>query len=165
MQSKVEYFARVVQRVIGACVGLGNIFLIGVMLLVVVVVIGRSFGQAIPGSYELMQLMLVVPIAFYIAYGAISDTHVVVKLVVSRFPKRVQAIMASFTSVLSIVTLALFVWAGAELTYKRVLIKEHTEVLEIPMTPFRGVWVFALLLFCLVILIDLSKSLRQAVKK
>jgi TRAP-type C4-dicarboxylate transport system permease small subunit len=161
----VEYFAKIVRRVIGACVGLGNGFLIGVMLLVMAVVIGRSFGRAIPGSYEVMQLMIVISIAFYVAYGAVSYSHVVVNILVSRFPQRARAILASFTSVLSIITLALLAWAGAELTYKRVLIEERTEVLEIPITPFRGIWVFALILFCLVVLIDLLKALSQAVKK
>lgn len=139
--------------------------LIGIMLLVVANIIARFFGTVIIGTIELVELMIVVTVAFALGYSAQRQSHVVVKVVVSRFSPRVQAILKIFTSALSIGVCALIVWASAGIMYERALLGEETELLKVPSFPFRFIWVFGLILFCFVLLIDLCKAISGAARK
>ena len=139
--------------------------LIGIMLLVVANIIARFFGTVIIGTIELVELMIVVTVAFAFGYTAQRQSHVVVKVVVSRFSPRVQAVLAIFTTALSIGVCALIVWASAGIMYERALLGERTELLKVPSFPFRFIWVFGLVLFCFVLLIDLYKAISGAARK
>ena len=139
--------------------------LIVIMLLVVANIIARFFGTVIIGTIELVELMIVVTVAFAFGYTAQRQSHVVVKVVVSRFSPRVQAVLRIFTSALSIGVCALIVRASAGIMYERALLGEETELLKVPSFPFRFVWVFGLILLCFVLLIDLCKAISGAASK
>ena len=143
---------------------LGAVFLTGMMVLIVANVIYRLSGHVIAGSYELSELMIVVTAAFALGYAALKKSHVVVKILVSRFSPRAQAILEALMSLISLGTWAVIAWAGVLILSEKWL-KEETELLSVPFLPFRFVFLFGLSLLCLVYLIDLFKALRQAVKK
>jgi TRAP-type C4-dicarboxylate transport system permease small subunit len=143
---------------------LGAAFLTGMMSLVVANIIFRLCGSVIPGSYEISELMVVVVAAFALGYAALYKSHVVVKIVVSRFPQRTQAILEALMSLISLGTWAVITWASVNILAEKWLI-ERTELLWVPFLPFRFVFVFGLGLFSLVYLMDLFKALRQAVRK
>jgi TRAP-type C4-dicarboxylate transport system permease small subunit len=94
----------------------------------------------------------------------LQKTHVVVHLIVSRFPPRLGAATEIMTSLLSFAIWALIAWGGAHLAYENGL-KEMTDILEIPVLPFRIVWLFCLFLFCLTYLVDLSRAFRRFLAK
>lgn len=143
---------------------LGAAFLTGMMVLIVANVIYRLSGHVIAGSYELSELMIVVAVAFALGYAALKKSHVVVKIVVSRFPQRWQSILEAFMSLISLATWAAIAWAGFLILSNRWL-TEETDLLDVPYLPFRFVFVFGLGLLCLVYLIDLFRALSQAVRK
>jgi len=143
---------------------LGAVFLVGMMVLIVASVIYRRAGHIIPGTYELSELMIVVAVAFALGYAALKKSHIVVKFVVARFPQRTQAILEAVMSFISLATWAAIAWAGFLLLSKRWL-REESVMLSVPYLPFRFVFLFGLILFCLVYLIDLFRALSQAVRK
>jgi TRAP-type C4-dicarboxylate transport system permease small subunit len=143
---------------------LGAAFLVGMMVLIVANIIYRLFGHVIAGSYELSELLIVVTVAFALGYAALQKSHVAVKILVSRFPQRWQAILEVFTSFLSMGTWAVIAWAGALILSERWL-TEESEMLLIPFFPFRCVLLFGLILLSLVYLILMVMALRQAGKK
>ena len=75
-----------------------GIFLLGITFLIVASVIYRFFGHVIQGSYEIIYLAIVVAVAFSLGYTALHKSHVIVKIVVSRFQPRAQAFIESFVS-------------------------------------------------------------------
>ncbi|MBA7658421.1 hypothetical protein ES703_66372 [subsurface metagenome] len=160
----MDYLANIVRRMGGWGMALGAAFLVGMMVLIVASVIYRLSGHVIAGSYELSELMIVVAVAFALGYAALKKSHVVVKIVVSRFPRRAQAIVEAFMSLISLATWALIAWAGFLILSERWL-TEETDLLDVPYLPFRFVFLLGLLLFCLVYLIDLFRALIQAVRK
>ena len=142
----------------------GIVFLLALMVLVVANVVVRAFGGGIAPTYELSELMIVVAVAFALVYTTKEKGHVVVDILVPRLPRRIQAILQSFTLFLSVGICALIGWAGFDIM-RYTWLKETTTVLELPYLPFRGIWVFSLLLVFLVLLFDLFKALRQEDKK
>jgi len=150
----MDHFANIVHRIASAGKYIAGGLLIAVVALTVVSVITRRFGWAFPGSYELTELLMLVTIGFALGYAALTKAHIAVDLIFSRFPHRIQMIIESLTSIMGIAIVAGLVWAGARLLQERWFV-ERTDSLGIPFAPLRIIWLFALLLFCLLLLIDL----------
>jgi TRAP-type C4-dicarboxylate transport system permease small subunit len=160
----MDFFANIVHRIIRGSIYIASAALLGVVLLTVVNIITRRFGWAIPGAYELTELIMPVTIGFALAYTAITKGHIAMNLLVSRLPQRIQTVIESFDSVIGIGILAALVWAGAGLLHERWLV-EVTDTFDIPFAPFRTVWLVGLAVFCLVLLLDLLIVLRGRVRK
>lgn len=137
-----------------------GVFLLGAMLLVVTSVIVRFFNIAIVGSYELMQLMIGVTIAFALVYAALRKGHVAVKIIASRFSTRTGAIVGIAVSFLSLAIWGLMSGATAQLVYEMGL-REVSETLEVPYLPFRVVFILGLLLFSLSYISDIFEELKK----
>ncbi len=160
----METLAVLLDRITKGGLVLGGIFLIAGMLLLMSNIFGRFMHVVIPGSYELFELIMAIPVAFALVHAALQKAHVVVHLIVSRFPPRLGAATEIMTSLLSFAIWALIAWGGAHLAYENGL-KEMTDILEIPVLPFRIVWLFCLFLFCLTYLVDLSRAVRRLLEK
>ena len=160
----METLAVLLNRITKGGLVLGGIFLIAGMLLLIGNIFGRFVHVVIPGSYELFELFMAIPVAFALVYAALQKTHVVVNLIVSRFPPKLGLAAEILTSFLSFAIWALIAWGGAHLAYENGL-KEITDILEVPVLPFRIVWLFCLFLFCLTYLVDLSRAVRRLLEK
>jgi TRAP-type C4-dicarboxylate transport system permease small subunit len=160
----MDYFAKLIHNTGRIVTIIGGALLVGIMLLIVANVFYRFFGGVIIGSYEIIELTIMPVAGFSLVYAAIWKTHVVVKILVSRFSKRIQAITESFASLLGIGLWGLMAWSTVGF-FSGGRLLDRTEVLKIPFLPFRYVWVFGLLLFSLVILVGLYRALSRAVNK
>lgn len=156
----MEIFSRIVQRVTRGGTVAAGVFLVGAMLLVVTSVIFRQFNIAIAGSYEMMQLMMAVVIAFALAYTALKKGHVAVKILVSRFSVRTGAIVGIAVSFLSLAIWGLVAGSTAQLVYEKGL-REVSETLEVPYLPFRSVFILGCLLFSLIYIPDIFEGLKK----
>jgi TRAP-type C4-dicarboxylate transport system permease small subunit len=163
--SEVERFTRVVSRITGVGIVIGAAFLVGAMLLMTANIAFRFFGGVVPGTYELVGPFISVTAAFALGYTALKQGHVVMDMVFRRLPQRTQVIVQSFTVVLSLGFCALLTWRSAELMVKKLLLREETSWLKVPLFPFRSFWELGLLLFCLVLLADLLTTLRRRASK
>lgn len=157
--------ASIIQRIgkIGAAVGAGT--LLAVMLLIVSNIIYRFFGGVIAGTYELIGPLVVITAVFALVYTALTQSHIVIKILTSRFPGRIQAIVQSIIGLIGLGLWALIAWGSIGLMIKKAADGEATYLLHVPILPFRIMWEIGLILFCAVLLIDLIKSLSGAISK
>lgn len=160
----MEILSSIVRRVTKVGTVAAGVFLLGAMLLIVTGVIVRFFNIAIVGSFELMQLMMAVTIAFALVYAALQKGHVVVKIIVSRFPTRLGAIVGIAVSFLSLAIWGLMSWAAAQMVYEKGL-REVSETLEVPYLPFRIVFILGLLLFSLTYVSDIFEGFKKVLGK
>ena len=156
--------AALLDRITKGGIFLGGVFLILGMLILMSNIFGRFVHLVIPGSYELFELIMVIPVAFALVHAALQKTHVVVHLIVSRFPPRLSAAAEILASLLSFTIWALIAWGGARLAYENGL-KETTDILGVPYLPFRIVLLFCLFLFSVTYLMDLSRTIRRLLGK
>lgn len=160
----MDCFTRIVSRIIKLGTIIAAVFLAGIMLLIVASVIVRPSGHVIAGSYEMIELLIVITVAFALAYTALLKGHVAVDILMERFSKRTQAIVAIFTWFLSFTIWGLITWANIDIMREKWLL-EQTELLLVPYLPFRIVWIFGLALFCVIFLMEMINSIRQVVKQ
>lgn len=161
--SLVGYFAKAITLLTKAGNALGAIFLIGIMLLIVVNVITRRFGLLIPGSFEMVEVTIIVIAGFAMAYAALKKAHTQVGFELSSGRK--QALIDVFVGCCEVVTVALITWNQYNTLLDKMALGEKTELLKISFAPFRALWVFGLFLMCIAFLIDLGGALGRVVKK
>jgi TRAP-type C4-dicarboxylate transport system permease small subunit len=160
----MDAIMRIMRRILSVGVALGGSFLVGMMLLIVANIIYRTTGHVITGSYELSELMIVVTASFALGFAAFHKSHVDVKIVVSKFPERVQTVIEIIISFLAMGTWAIIAYASTIVLMDR-WHTEESEMLLIPFFPFRLVLFIGLILVSLIYLMDMISALRKMVKK
>jgi TRAP-type C4-dicarboxylate transport system permease small subunit len=160
---RIEKFTHTLSKWLNWVAGIG---LVGMLGLIVADVIGiKVFSNPIPGAIEIVAFLGVVVTAFAIAYTHVLRGHIKVEFFVMRLPARAQAIIASFMFLLGIILFALLTWRSYE--YGRVLqtTGEVSMTQGIPFYPFVYALAFCCIPVCLVLLVELIKSVLEAVKK
>lgn len=108
-----------------------------------VAVLGRHTGFHLLGSIEAFQVAAVVALSSAVLLASLYDRHATVDLLVGRASDRVKFILAQTGRLTLIVTFALLaygsIWVASDLWPTH----EMTEMLGIPIAPFRIVWILA----------------------
>lgn len=125
--------------------------------------ITRRFGFLIPGTFEMVEVMIIVIAGFAMAYAALRKGHTQVGFEISSGRK--QAVIDAVIALCEVVTVGLIFWIHYETLLDKIELGEKTELLKISYAPFRGLWVFALFLMCIAFLIDLGGAIGRVVKK
>lgn len=160
----MNVLADLLRRITRGSTFVAGIFLLVGMLLLMSNVLGRFLQIVIPGSYELFELIMAIPVAFALVYTALQKAHVIVNLIVSRFPPRLAIASEILAYLISFAIWALIAYAGARLAYENGL-REISDILDIPFLPFRIIWIFSLILFCTIYLLDIFGSFRRFLDK
>ncbi|MCL1809829.1 MAG: TRAP transporter small permease [Clostridiales bacterium] len=142
-----------------------SLLLIFLMMIATVAdVTGRMFIRPIPGIFELTRYSLGVIVFTSLGYSQIHKVHIVLDLVVSRFPAFLQRVIDVFIYLLALVTFSLAFWqmlVYAGRLYNSGLI---TTVLRIQVFPWVFVSAIAVLFFDLVLLVDLIEAIGKLKK-
>ena len=133
------------------------------MVLTVANVILRDlFNAPIKGTPELSEFMMVIVIFLALAWCAVTRKHVMVDLIVSRFPSRVQAIVDSITL---FATLGIFVIITWQSFLESMAVYDTTSLLRLPHAPFYWIMTVGLAVFCLSIAVLLIENIAEARKR
>ncbi len=127
-----------------------------IILLVVANVIGRYvFRNPVRGTVEMVELLTVALVFFILAYTEHKKGHVTVEVVVSRLPRRVQAVLGYIAGVFAVVFVAVICWQGVLLVLSRIFpLIETSQTLSIPIFPFLICLVLGSFVFTLELLIS-----------
>jgi TRAP-type C4-dicarboxylate transport system permease small subunit len=143
---------------------MGAVFMLAIALLVTFTVIGRAFHVAFPGTFDLVETMMVVSIAFALVFGQLQDRHLRTELTMERIKGRLKSGLESFLGVLNLFYWVVLLYTGIELGIDRYIGGEETELLEVPVTPFRAVWIFALILMVTLLAMKLINHVKGLIK-
>ena len=144
----------------------GGIGLVAMFGLIIADVIGiKVFKNPVPGAIEIVAFLGVVVTAFAIGYTYIIRGHIKVEFFVMRFPARVQAFIASFTSLLGMSLFVLLAWRSYEYGCVLQSTGEISMTQGIPFYPFVYAIAFCCIPVFLVLLVEFLKSVSKAVNK
>ncbi len=170
----IEKAVRVLERISyplsRAMDGVGRVILALMVLLITTdVVLRYFFNRPIKGSYELIELMLVVIVYLGLAYTQIKKDHISVTLVTEKLSPRTIAILESATYVLCLGIFVLITWQSVLRAEVLRVSGTSSDLLLIPTYPFMWVVVFGSAVLCLVFLLDALKAqsllLRESPKR
>jgi len=166
MKRVAKAFARVIQFASTVSHRVGISILLAMMFLTAADVFGRYFlKRPIVGAYELQEYLMVCVVSLTLAYCAAEKTHVVVDILVSRFPQRAQATIGAITTLVGLCLCSVITWQAVMYVQRMLVSGLVSATLKIPRYPFTGVLVFGMALFCLVLLKDFFEFLSRAVRK
>jgi len=157
----MSLFERLVKCTVGYGTNAGAAFLVAIMLMICANVIFRIFGGVIPGTYELVEIMVVIVAGFALSDTEIHHRQTNVDMVTIHLPKKIRLWLENVCNLISWVYWVVIGWASAGITIDKAAKGEATELLKISVIPFRVVWVVGLILICLVIIYNTSKNCKE----
>jgi len=135
------------------------------MALVVTNIVLRFAWRPLLGTYEFVSFLSAVVISFALAHCAVQRGHIAVTLIVDRLPPRGQAIVDVIINAVSIIFFGLTVWQISLYATDMVISGEVSPTTKTPFYPFVYGVALGFLALCLVLLVDLLKSINRAVGK
>jgi TRAP-type C4-dicarboxylate transport system permease small subunit len=138
---------------------------IAMILLVCMNVITRLFGYPIMGTFELVEVLLVIGISFSLSYGSLTDCHPSINLLTRKLSQRAQAIIDIITSFISLGLFGLIGWRCVMLASRIWKTGELSITLWIPLFPFLYGVALNCVIVCLVILLKDIPRHWQVIKK
>lgn len=131
-----------------------------VMLLTVADVLGRAFGHAVLGTYEIVSTMLGVVIGFCLPKVTIDRGHVSMEFVLEKLSTRKRAAVNTLTRLICLILFALIAYnlvsIGNEFNHSG----EVSPILEIPFFPVAYGIAACCLIECCVFFFDIVKIWR-----
>jgi TRAP-type C4-dicarboxylate transport system permease small subunit len=138
---------------------------VAMMLLTCADVVLRLFRHPIPGTYEIIGFLGTVVVAFSLAYTSLEKGHIAVEILVEKLPRRIQAGIEVFVSLIGAALFALITW---QCTVYAADLKQSGEVsltLTMPIYPFIYGLAAGSGLLCLVLLSECMQSAGKTVKR
>ncbi len=140
----------------------GALILVGMMLLVTSDVVLRFlFNKPVPGTFELVEVMMGAVVSLSIAYCGLRRGHVSVELLTDHLSRRIQKIASVLHHILCVVFFAAISFKGIQQVG---VIKESetvTALLGIPIYPFILILAFGAALLALVYLWQMIGIFRK----
>lgn len=140
---------------------------LGLIILVIVVdVVGRAvFNKPLLGSFELTEFSLVVVVFFSVAWCAVQKGHIEVTIITDRLKARPKAVLAVFTSLLSLGIVSIIAWQCILEAIYVMGTGKSSAILAIPNAPFYWVMSSGFVLLGFQVLIDFFNNIVEAAKK
>jgi TRAP-type C4-dicarboxylate transport system permease small subunit len=158
-------FDRIVRLLSKFCDRIAQAAVVAMLLLIVGNILLRIVWKPILGTYDIAGFIGAILIAFALAYCALQGGHIQVELLVTLFPERAQAIIGSITGIFSLFIFSLVTWQCIVLANDMRRVGEVSMSAHISFYPYIYGVAFGCGLLCMVILVDLIKSLVMAVKR
>ena len=143
---------------------LSGIALVLMMGLVFVNVVLRAVWKPILGTYEFTGFLASITITFALAHCASKKGHIAIAIFADRLPPRVQAIFDSLIAILGTTLYAVISWQCVRYAINLYQIGEVSPATATPFYPFIIAVAFGLLMFALILLNDVIKSIGEIFK-
>ena len=143
---------------------LSGVALMLMMGLVFVNVALRAMWKPILGTYEFTGFLASITITFALAHCASNKGHIAITLFADLLPPRVQAILDSLVAILGTALYAVISWQCVMYAINLYEIGEVSPATATPFYPFIIAVAFGLLMFALVLLNDVIKSVGEIFK-
>lgn len=163
MLDKFEKFNR---RLSGWFEWIGLAAMILMMAITCIDVVGaKVFKTPILGALDIVQLSQIVAIAFAASMTLILGRHVQVEFFHKLLPQRVQAVISTIVLLVLFLFFIVIIWQVCVLAYAFQISGEYSMTAYIPYYPFVYALALAFIPVCLVLLVELFKSLKQKAEK
>ncbi len=145
---------------------IGILILALMMIMTVCDVTGRRvFNSPLPNVLELSELMLVIVVMFAMADCASRNGHVVIDVLVDKFPKKYQTGLYIFGCLIGLVVFSMIFWQTLQAGFNFFRTGETKGVLHIPVFPFVFAFTLGSLYISLILLTQIIATFAREVFK
>lgn len=162
--SKIRSFERFVVIISQLSDRVSQMAVMAMMFVSIANILARMFWRPIYGTFDYVSFLSVIVVALALAHCALRKGHISVELIVARLPRRIQGIIGCFTNLLSLGLFAIVIWQCIVFAERMTRTRQVTMTALLPFYPFIYLIAFGCFLLCLVILVELIKSVNKGVK-
>lgn len=130
-------------RFAAVVVAIGMLALVGELILVFAAAILRNLGVALPGTVESVELLIAVIASAAIVRATLAGNHATIKLAIDRVSARVRNRLHVFVHLCGALYWAMLALGTTWIIFEVWGRQEATMLLELPVVPFRIVWLLA----------------------
>jgi TRAP-type C4-dicarboxylate transport system permease small subunit len=157
--NKVFIFEKTVENISKFSDWIARILVIAVMSVTCINALLRLIGLPIPGDFDYIMILGAMAVCFALPYCTLQKGHTMVELVVRKLPQNIQAILDIFISILSLIFFSLICYQFFNYATTMYKCGEITHTAQLPYFPFLYIAFIMFLIFCLVIILNITKSL------
>jgi TRAP-type transport system small permease protein len=152
--------ARVKVWITWAVILIGSLALLAELVLVFASAVLRNMGVALPGTIEIVEVIIAVIASMAILMTTLAGRHAIIRLVIDRVRRGSHRLLNAFTHLCGAFYWGLLAvgtaWIIAEVWGKQ----EATMLVEIPVVPFRLVFLAACISILVLLLVRAFADLR-----
>jgi TRAP-type C4-dicarboxylate transport system permease small subunit len=144
------------------CLFVATISMLFMAVVVVTNVVGRYFFHSpLPATMEIVGLAAAVLISLALFPSQLAERNISVPIILEKLGPRALKVFTVSSLALSLCIVAILIWTGAGFGWEMFMKHEKTNVLMMPLGPFRLIWVLGCLLLFIILAIQLVQALRQ----
>lgn len=163
MSSKKVGIRQIIQSFTRILAFLGMLLLLPMMFLSTVDVVLRKFwAMTVPGTMEISSLLLALFVLLGLSYTYQCRGHVRISLFVDRLSARMRAWIEFFMALFGVSILFLLMVGGWQVALEE---RTVTDMLRLPLAPFRMILIVGIFSFFLEMLLDLNEAMQKIRKK
>ncbi len=157
----MDAYSRSVSALANIMTWIAAVIIVGMMMLTCADVVLRYFGYPIRGAYDITCVLGSVIFALPIAFSFMKGYQVAVESLFRRAPRPVRLTVDSVICLFSMSITAMIAWRAVYLGRDLYLKERVTDTIPIPLWPFVFIMVLGFSVYCLVLLSEHLKKLRQ----
>lgn len=137
-----------------------SVAVLAMMLIGVADIVATMLSVPIPGAFELIQLLMVLVIFLALPEVEARRQHITIDLLLQHVPLGLRRAVGIFNDLLSLLFYAAMAWQGWILFWNSWAIGEYAPgLIAFPIYPSKGLFAIGITLVCIVILVNLRRSL------
>ena len=157
----MKYFVQILKHISVLERNVGAVCLTAVMVIICANVAYRVIGGIIPGTFDLVELLIVPAVGFALVTVELAKRHTIVDMVTTHLPTKVRLWVEICVTIIALFYWTAICWATCKMLLKKMATGEHTQLLQVSVIPFRVIWVFALVWLCGVIVLNIGKLFKE----
>jgi TRAP-type C4-dicarboxylate transport system permease small subunit len=148
---------------IGTCMSyLGMSAVVFLALLTGMDVVGRYlFNSPLQGTFELTEIVMCLVVAFGIAFTTAKDEHIMVDALFEKLPSSAQRKLTVVANTCGVLVFGILCWKGVETGIESIRDKEATELLNVPVFPFKFILVLGFFLSLLFVIVRIVQLMNR----
>lgn len=151
-----------IESVAGAMGVIAGVALFLMMAIMTAHVIGRKFGEPIPGAFEASEQLIIIVFSFPLAAVGLRKGHIVFELVTNLFPPAFRTRLEVVIHILLILLFGLLTWKALEKGWQSFLVREYRQaVIDFPIWPFRIALAIGLVAFTVQLVVSWLRLIRE----
>ncbi|PKM78714.1 MAG: TRAP transporter small permease [Firmicutes bacterium HGW-Firmicutes-15] len=161
----MKQFAALVQSLSHALDSIAGFCIVATMAVVVLNIVLRvALGNPLLGTMDYVTLLMALTVGLGLAYCGFKNGHIAVDLIIEKLSKKTQAIIDTFTNLISLVFWAVSAWYM--MGYARTMAQTNlvAPTTQIPLYPVIYLISFGLMVLCLVLVLKISDAVRKVTK-
>ncbi|HTE40575.1 MAG TPA: TRAP transporter small permease subunit [Steroidobacteraceae bacterium] len=140
-------------------IGAAALVLLG--LLITASVLLRAAGGVIKGNSEIGEMLIIIVASCALVTATFSDGHPHVHMLIDKLKSNWRTRVAIVVTALGALFWTATAWMNAKVAIGNAILIEETELLHIPLPPFRAVWIAALAIVAGLLIARIVRLLRS----